>query len=76
MKIRRGRQTRWRFGFLNPVSAGFVALDEISMLIDESSPKKRARPWKMHVNQGDSGETPLGFGGGKGVGLCPFGLWL
>ena len=56
-------------GFLNPVSAGFVALDEISMLIDEISPKKRARPWKMHVNQGDSGETPLGFGGGKGVGL-------
>jgi len=56
-------------GFLNPVSACFVALDEISMLIDEISPKKRARPWKMHVNQGDSGETPLGFGGGKGVGL-------
>lgn len=56
-------------GFLNPVSAGFVALDEISMLIDEISPEKRARPWKMHVNQEDSGETPLGFGGGKGVGL-------
>ncbi|CAN7113491.1 unnamed protein product, partial [Brassica rapa subsp. narinosa] len=38
-------------GFLNPVSAGFVALDEISMSIDESSPMKGARPWKMHVNQ-------------------------
>ena len=56
-------------GFLNHVSACFVALDEISMLIDESSPKKRVRPWKMHVNPGDSGETPLGFGGGEGVEL-------
>ncbi|CAN6811735.1 unnamed protein product [Brassica oleracea] len=40
------------YGLLNPGSAGFVALDEISMLIDKSSPKKGARPWKMHVNQG------------------------